>query len=132
VLQAAFFAVTGMIPPETALAAMKDAAKTTYFAKGDEVVAQNIAAIEAGAAEATEIPVPASWATLPDDAPADESDLPPVVRNLLMPQPPEGRRSPGQRLRGYEDGGIDVGLTAYEKRGIAVRVPQWDASKCVQ
>ncbi len=133
VLQAAFFAVTGMIPAEAALAAMKDAAKKTYFAKGDDVVARNVAAIEAGAAEVTEVPVPAHWADLPDDTPADDPTLPAVVRDLLLPvNRQKGDDLPVSAFRGYEDGAIDVGLTAYEKRGIAVRVPAWDAAKCVQ
>jgi pyruvate-ferredoxin/flavodoxin oxidoreductase len=99
VLQAAFFAVTGNDPAGDRARRHEGRPKTTYFAKGDEVVAQNIAAIEAGAAEATEIPVPASWATLPDDAPADESDLPPVVRNLLLPINRQRATISRQRLR---------------------------------
>ncbi|MBR0209259.1 MAG: pyruvate:ferredoxin (flavodoxin) oxidoreductase, partial [Firmicutes bacterium] len=65
VLQAAFFAITKLIPPEEALSRMKEAAQKTYFAKGKEVVAKNIAAIEAGAQEIVEVPIPAEWADLP-------------------------------------------------------------------
>ena len=96
VLQAAFFAVTGLIPPEDALDRMKAAARSTYFAKGDEVIAQNIAAIEAGANEAVEIPVPAQWADLPETPNAavriwneavsgETTDFPDVVRKILFP-----------------------------------------------
>ena len=133
VLQAAFFAVTGMVAPEIALEKMKEAAKKTYFAKGDEVVAKNVAAIERGASGVREIPVPAAWAALPDDAPEDLSALPAVVKNLLIPiNRQKGDDLPVSAFAGYADGAIDLGLTAYEKRGIAVRVPEWSAQKCVQ
>ena len=133
VLQAAFFAVTGMIPAETALKMMKDAAKKTYFAKGDEVVAKNVAAIDAGAAGVRAIPVPEEWADLSDEAPGIDPSLPDVVRNLLIPiNRQKGDDLPVSAFRGYEDGAIELGLTAYEKRGIAVRVPEWQAERCVQ
>ena len=133
VLQAAFFAVTGMVSPEIALEKMKEAARKTYFAKGDEVIAKNVAAIERGAAGVREIPVPEEWAALPDDAPADDSALPDVVKRLLIPiNRQKGDDLPVSAFAGYEDGVIDLGLTAYEKRGIAVRVPAWSAEKCIQ
>jgi len=133
VLQAAFFAVTGMIPAEEALQKMKDAARKTYFAKGDEVVAKNVAAIDAGADGVTEIPVRDEWADLPDDPDTVDPGLPDVVKNLLIPiNRQKGDDLPVSAFKGYEDGAIEVGLTAYEKRGIAVRVPTWDAAKCVQ
>ena len=133
VLQAAFFAVTGMIPAETALEKMKDAARKTYFAKGDEVIAKNVAAIDAGAAAVREVSVPAEWAALADVPFAVDPALPDVVKNLLIPiNRQKGDDLPVSAFRGYEDGAIDMGLTAYEKRGIAVRVPEWEASKCIQ
>ena len=133
VLQAAFFAITGIIPAETALQKMKNAAEKTYFAKGDEVIAKNIAAIDAGAAGAVEIAVREEWADLPDDDDALDAGLPAVVKNLLIPiNRQKGDDLPVSAFRGYEDGTIEVGLTAYEKRGIAVRVPKWDAEKCIQ
>ncbi|MBE6913909.1 MAG: pyruvate:ferredoxin (flavodoxin) oxidoreductase [Ruminococcaceae bacterium] len=133
VLQAAFFAVTGMIAPELALERMKDAARKTYFAKGDEVIAKNVAAIEQGAGGVKEITVPAAWADLADEAPCADASLPAVVKNLLLPiNRQKGDDLPVSAFAGYEDGVIDLGLTAYEKRGIAVRVPKWSAEKCVQ
>ena len=137
VLQAAFFAVTGLIPPEDAIERMKEAARKTYFAKGDEVIAQNVAAIEAGAKEVREVAVPAEWAELPDstNAAIGEGDgtLPDVVRKILYPiNAQKGDDLPVSSFVGREDGNIEMGLTAYEKRGIAVRVPKWNAEKCVQ
>ena len=133
VLQAAFFAATGIVGTAEALEAMKVAARKTYFAKGDEVVARNIAAIEAGASEVVEIPVPESWASLPASPAEDLSSLPEAVRGLLLPiNRQKGDDLPVSSFVNYADGCIPLGLTAYEKRGIAVRVPSWDASKCIQ
>ena len=133
VLQAAFFAATGIVGTAEALEAMKAAARKTYFAKGDEVVARNIAAIEAGAAEVTEIPVPEAWAALPASPAEDLSDLPEAVRGLLLPiNRQKGDDLPVSSFVNYADGCVPLGLTAYEKRGIAVRVPSWDAAKCIQ
>ena len=133
VLQAAFFAATGIVGTAEALEAMKAAARKTYFAKGDEVVARNVAAIEAGAAEVTEIPVPEAWAALPASPAEDLSDLPEAVRGLLLPiNRQKGDDLPVSSFVNYADGCVPLGLTAYEKRGIAVRVPSWDAAKCIQ
>ena len=133
VLQAAFFAATGIVGTAEALEAMKAAARKTYFAKGDEVVARNVAAIEAGAAEVTEIPVPEAWAALPASPAEDLSGLPEAVRGLLMPiNRQKGDDLPVSSFVNYADGCVPLGLTAYEKRGIAVRVPSWDSAKCIQ
>ena len=162
VLQAAFFAVSDLIPLEDALDRMKDAARKTYYAKGDEVIAQNIAAIDAGAKEMVKIDVPEEWADIPetpnaaikilndalepctkdpDDHTAvrscsecnSECNLPDVVRRILYPlNAQKGDDLPVSSFRGFENGNIDMGLTAFEKRGIAVKVPKWSAEKCVQ
>ena len=133
VLQAAFFACTGIIEPAKALEAMKAAARKTYFAKGDEVVARNVSAIEAGAAEVAEIAVPSEWAELPSEAPEDLSGMPSVVRNILLPiNRQKGDDLPVSTFRDCVDGTIELGLTAFEKRGIAVKLPLWHAEKCIQ
>lgn len=133
VLQAAFFATSGIISKEKALDAMKEAARKTYFAKGDDVVNRNIAAIEAGANEVREIVVPKAWASLPEAAPEDLHTLPDVVRNILLPiNRQKGDDLPVSAFVDTVDGTIQLGLTAYEKRGIAVQVPKWHADKCIQ
>jgi len=133
VLQAAFFASTGIVGTAEALEAMKAAARKTYFSKGDAVIERNIAAIEAGAAEVAEVSVPESWASLPADPAEDLSGLPDAVRNLLLPiNRQKGDDLPVSSFVKYADGCVPLGLTAYEKRGIAVKVPKWDASKCIQ
>ena len=132
VLQSAFFSLMEIIPKNEALDEMKNAARKAYFAKGDEVVAKNVAAIDAGAGAPVHIDIPASWATA-SDVPAKDTQLPNVVKNILFPiNRQKGDDLPVSTFRDYKDGHIDMGLTAYEKRGIATHIPQWDAEKCIQ
>lgn len=133
VLQAAFFQIAGLMPVEQALDYMKDAARKSYARKGDAVVAKNVAAIDEGAQKCVEVAVPASWADAPLDEPADQADVPAVVENILRPvNAQKGDSLPVSAFAGYEDGVIDMGLTAYEKRGIAVNTPAWNAEACIQ
>mgnify|MGYP002765096072 FL=1 len=133
VLQAAFFQIAGLMPVEQALDYMKDAARKSYARKGDAVVAKNEAAIEEGAQKCVKVAVPASWADAPLDESAAEADVPAVVENILRPvNAQKGDDLPVSAFAGYEDGVIDMGLTAYEKRGIAVKTPAWNAEACIQ
>ena len=133
VLQAAFFKVTELVDLDEALNYMKEAAAKSYKNKGEAVVKQNQDAIDMGAKMVKEIKIPAHWADAVDDRPKDDPNLPPVVRNILFPiNRQKGDDLPVSAFVGREDGVIDMGLTAYEKRGIAVNVPSWDASKCIQ
>ena len=133
VLQAAFFQIAGLMPVEQALDYMKDAARKSYARKGDAVVAKNVAAIEEGAQKCVKVAVPASWADAPLDESAAEADVPAVVENILRPvNAQKGDDLPVSAFAGYEDGVIDMGLTAYEKRGIAVKTPAWNAEACIQ
>ncbi|MCF0143414.1 MAG: pyruvate:ferredoxin (flavodoxin) oxidoreductase [Parasporobacterium sp.] len=133
VLQAAFFKISKLMDVDKALENMKEAARKSYFTKGEEVVAKNVAAIEEGAEKAVPIDVPDSWKDAVDDRQPDDPSLPSVVRNILFPvNRQKGDDLPVSTFKGYEDGTIDVGLTAFEKRGIAVKIPEWDASKCLQ
>ena len=133
VLQAAFFACSGIMDCGQAISAMKEAARKTYFAKGDAVVARNVAAVESGAAEVRRVEVPASWASIPAPAPEDLSALPGMVRNLLLPvNRQKGDDLPVSNFVNYVDGTVKLGLTAFEKRGIAVRVPEWHSDSCIQ
>ncbi len=132
VLQSAFFSLMEIIPRDEALGEMKSAARKAYFAKGDEVIAKNIAAIDAGADAPVRIDVPAAWAEAAD-IPADDAALPAVVKNILFPiNRQKGDDLPVSTFRDYKDGHIDMGLTAFEKRGIATHIPRWDAEKCIQ
>lgn len=133
VLQAAFFKISKLMDVDKALEHMKEAARKAYFAKGSKVVNMNVEAIDEGAKNVIEIKVPTSWKECTDEREPDDPNLPPVVRNILFPiNRQKGDDLPVSTFKGYEDGTIDVGLTAYEKRAIAVNVPEWDSSKCLQ
>ena len=133
VLQSAFFHLVNIIPAEDADNYMKDLARRTYFAKGEEVVSRNCAAIDAGAKAFKRIDIPASWLTAEDGELSVDSCRPDVVKNIADPiNRQKGDDLPVSAFKGYEDGVIDMGLTAYEKRGIAVKVPVWESSKCLQ
>ncbi len=133
VLQSAFFSLMEIIPTEQALEEMKKAVRKSYFTKGQEVIAKNEAAIDAGATGYQKVEIPAAWAQAEEAAPAAGEELPDVVKNILIPiNKQKGDDLPVSAFKNYEDGHIDMGLTAFEKRGIAVKIPQWDPTKCIQ
>ncbi len=133
VLQASFFALMQVIPTEDALEMIKDATRKTYFTKGDDVIARNVAAIDAGATGLVKVEVPSSWAAADSTEKESTEEVPEVVKRLLEPiNKQKGDDLPVSAFKDYEDGRIDMGLTAYEKRGIALKVPVWDSSKCIQ
>ena len=132
VLQSAFFHLMPVIPVEDAVRYMKDAAAKTYFAKGEEVVRKNLAAIDAGKDGLVKVTVPDSWLQAQDE-PAPARQVPEVVTKILDPiNLQKGDDLPVSTFAGYEDGVMDMGLTAFEKRGIATFVPVWDPGKCLQ
>jgi len=137
ILQAAFFRLASAIPGFVALdraeSLMEKAVRRTYFAKGDDVVARNVAAIRAGIEHVQEVSVPEHWLTACDAPETERSGLPAVVRKILEPiNAQRGDDLPVSAFLGYEDGRMDMGLTAWEKRDIAVKVPRWEAEKCLQ
>ena len=132
VLQAAFFKLMPVIPLEDAVRYMKEAAEKTYFAKGEDVVNRNLAAIDAGLNAIVKVEVPESWKDA-EDAPAPERHVPEVVTKILEPlNGQKGDDLPISALLKYKDGVMDMGLTAYEKRRIATRVPVWNPEACIQ
>ena len=132
VLQAAFFKLMPVIPVEEAVGYMKAAAEKTYFAKGEDVVRKNLAAIDAGIEAPAFVEIPESWADAPD-FPQAERNVPAVVTEILEPlNEQKGDDLPVSKLMKYKDGVMDMGLTAYEKRRIATRVPVWNAEACIQ
>ena len=137
ILQSAFFALAGILPQEEALRYMKDAATKSYLKKGQDVVDTNHRAIDAGATAFTRIDVPASWAEACDsEKPMQRegaSALVKMVENIMEPVGRmEGDSLPVSAFVDHVDGQFEQGAAAYEKRGIAVSVPTWDASTCIQ
>ena len=97
------------------------------------MVARNVAAIDAGATGIVKVNVPVSWTGAETEAVDADENVPAVVKRLLEPiNKQKGDDLPVSAFKDYEDGHIDMGLTAFEKRGIALKVPVWDASKCIQ
>ncbi|MDO4552259.1 MAG: pyruvate:ferredoxin (flavodoxin) oxidoreductase [Bacillota bacterium] len=133
VLQAAFFSLADIIPVEDAVKYMKDAVEKTYRLKGREIVELNMAAIDSGITGVKKVSVPEEWKNA-SAAPAEErEDLPPFIRDILIPiNAQKGDSLPVSAFVGYEDGTMPLGTTAYEKRGIATRLPVWNKEACLQ
>ena len=137
ILQSAFFALANILPSEEALQYMKDAATKSYAKKGMDVVEMNHKAIDAGATAFVKIDIPASWADAVDAADetvlAGKPELVAQVKNILDPVGRmNGDSLPVSAFVDYVDGQFEHGAAAYEKRGVAVTVPTWDAEKCIQ
>ncbi len=134
ILQSAFFKITGIIPYEDAVKYMKDAIVKSYGKKGENVVNMNYAAVDRGG-EYTEITVPAEWAdiTAKFENPNKDRLAPKFVKDIAdVVNAQAGDTLPVSAFMEYADGTMPAGTAAYEKRGIAVTVPEWDAEKCIQ
>ncbi|WP_308582419.1 pyruvate:ferredoxin (flavodoxin) oxidoreductase [uncultured Parolsenella sp.] len=137
VLQSAFFALAKVLPAEDALQYMKDAATKSYMKKGQAIVDANHKAIDAGATAFHKFEVPADWATA-EDKPSELSiegraAIVEQVKNLLEPiNRMDGDSLPVSAFEKHVDGQWELGASQYEKRGVAVMVPHWDETKCIQ
>ena len=137
ILQSAFFKLADVMPIDEAVEFMKQAAKKSYSKKGDAVVEMNYKAIDAGVDAVHKVEVPASWSNPEADAPkAERTGRPEVVKlvnDLLDPiAKMDGDGLPVSAFTECIDGQFVTGASAYEKRGTAVMVPEWDAEKCIQ
>ena len=134
ILQSAFFKISGIIPYEDAVKYMKDAALKSYGKKGENVVNMNYAAIDRGG-EYTKVEVPAEWAEITAKFvnPNANRMAPAFVKNVAdIVNAQCGDTLPVSSFLPYQDGTMPAGTAAYEKRGVAVNVPVWDAEKCIQ
>jgi len=139
ILQSAFFELTGIIPAEKANELMKAAAKATYGRKGEDVVMKNWAAIDAGAKGLVKVEVPASWANCEDEGldykvvTEGRKEVIDFVNNIQSKvNAQEGNNLPVSAFKDYADGSTPSGSSAFEKRGIAVKVPVWNPDNCIQ
>ena len=141
ILQSAFFTITEIIPKEDALKFMKDAAQKTYGRKGQDVVEKNWKAIDAGAdpKNLIKVEIPESWKDGKDEgldftvAKGDRKDVIDFVNNIQAKvNAQEGNNLKVSDVAPYTDGSTPSGSSAYEKRGIAVNVPEWNPEKCIQ
>ena len=137
ILQSAFFALANVLPADQAIQYMKDAATHSYLKKGQDVVDMNHKAIDAGATAFKKFDVPADWANAVDEADntvlAGKPELVEQVKNILDPVGKmDGDSLPVSAFVKHVDGQFELGASAYEKRGVAVTVPTWDSTKCIQ
>lgn len=138
VLQAAFFKLAKILPIDEAVKYMKEAIKKTYGRKGQNVVDMNCAAVDAGVNSVHEVKVPAAWAKAEGDiskttATGRDKLHTDYINNILKPtNGMYGDDVPVSAFVGLENGMVPAGTAAFEKRGIAIDIPSWDASKCMQ
>ena len=132
VMQAAFFKLANIIPVDEALKYLKDSINKMYGKKGQNIVDMNIKAVDRSIEALVKVEVPPSWKDAQDEnLPVKEE--PDFVKNIQRPMArQEGDELPVSAFVGMEDGTFPLGTTAYEKRGIAPMVPQWQIEKCIQ
>ncbi|BCV20011.1 pyruvate:ferredoxin (flavodoxin) oxidoreductase [Moorella sp. Hama-1] len=131
IMQTAFFKIANVIPAEDAIKYIKDSIVKTYGKKGDRILNMNFAAVDRALDALEEIKYPASWAGAVDEAAATAAAEPEFIQKVLRPM---------NALKGDElpvstftpDGVFPLGTTKYEKRGIAVNIPQWQPENCIQ
>ncbi len=138
VLQAAFFSIANIIPAEDAITYMKKMAYKSFAKKGDDIVNMNYAAIDRGAGEVIKVDVPASWADAKGELPVHKAEgdnkfLVDFVNNVQIPvNAQRGDQIPVSTFVDIADGTMPQGSAAFEKRGIAVDVPEWQPDNCIQ
>ena len=131
ILQSAFFRITEVIPVDLAVEQMKKFIQKSYGKKGENVVNMNYAAVDRGG-EYSKLDIDPEWANLPDEAPA-KSDAPAFIENVVKPiNAQNGDDLPVSTFVDYADGTWPQGTAAYEKRGVAAFVPEWDKDNCIQ
>jgi pyruvate-ferredoxin/flavodoxin oxidoreductase len=132
IMQSTFFKISGVIPYELAVTDMKKAIVKSFGMKGEEIVKMNQAAVDRGG-EAELVAIPAEWKNLSPAVGKSDDSIPDFVRNVVMPiNAMKGDDLPVSAFLGREDGTFPAGTTAFEKRGIAVHVPEWQADNCIQ
>ena len=132
VTQSAFFKLAEVIDFEEAVKLIKEAIKKTYGKKGDEIVNMNCAAVDGAIEALKKIDVPASWKDAKNEDNKDDS-RPAFIKNIVDPvNAQRGNKLPVSTFAGMEDGTFETGTSRFEKRGVAVNVPVWDITKCIQ
>ena len=135
ILQSAFFKISEVIPYDLAVEQMKKFIVKSYGRKGEDVVNKNYAAVDRGG-EITKIDIPAEWANLPcstDFAVEKHEGDPEFIAKVMRPMVAQtGNDLPVSAFVGYEDGTFPAGTTAYEKRGVATVIPEWNPANCIQ
>ncbi|SIQ40655.1 pyruvate:ferredoxin (flavodoxin) oxidoreductase [Halanaerobium kushneri] len=133
VMQTAFFKVADIIPVDEAVEYLKEAIQKSYGHKGDKIVEMNNKAVDKALDALVKIDVPAEWSSAETAEKEEEEDVPEFVKNVLkVVNAQKGDELPVSTFIGREDGHFPPGLSKYEKRGIAINVPDWLSDKCIQ
>ncbi|MCR2045227.1 pyruvate:ferredoxin (flavodoxin) oxidoreductase [Anaerosalibacter massiliensis] len=134
IMQSAFFKLANIIPVEDAVKYLKQFIEKTYGKKGEKVVEMNNKAVDEGINSIVKVSIPESWANIDIVKETEEvKDEPDFVKRIQRPMAKlEGDNLPVSSFRYMEDGTFPMGTAAYEKRGIAVLIPQWQTEKCIQ
>lgn len=135
IMQSAFFKITHVIPYELAVQEMKSAIVKTYGKKGEAIVNMNYAAVDAGGKKENliKVEIPADWKNLPDEMLAQNEARPEFIRKVVdVMNAQKGDDLPVSAFLGREDGTFPSGTSKFEKRGIAVNVPEWQVENCIQ
>jgi pyruvate-ferredoxin/flavodoxin oxidoreductase len=132
IMQAAFFKVASVIPYEKAESEMKKFNYKSYGKKGEDIVNMNNAAVDKGS-NVTKIEIPVEWTKIVIKKEKDTRNIPDFIRDIMEPMNAmKGDDLPVSAFKGREDGTFPSGTAAYEKRGIAVNVPEWQSENCIQ
>ncbi|MFZ5351187.1 MAG: pyruvate:ferredoxin (flavodoxin) oxidoreductase [Bacillota bacterium] len=132
IMQSAFFKLAKVIDINDAVRYLKEAIDHSYGLKGEKIVKMNYEAVDKGITALVKIDVPAAWSSAADEAAATAA-MPDFIKNVVVPMNRQaGEVLPVSTFNGIEDGTFPMGTSAYEKRGIAVYVPEWQADKCIQ
>ena len=134
IMQAAFFKIANILPIEEAVDYMKQAIKKSYGKKGEDIVNMNYAAVDAGINKAVKVNVPAAWASAEAEKAVEaKKDVPAFVTDIMdIMNKQEGDKLSVSAFKGIEDGTFPSGTSKFEKRGIAVEVPEWNPDNCIQ
>ena len=133
IMQTAFFKLTNIIPIEDAVRYLKEAVKDSYGKQGQAVIDMNFAAIDRSIQDLVQVAVPAAWKDACDEDSIGGQELPDFVANVVVPMNrQEGDKLPVSIFNGIEDGTFPTGMTAWEKRAIAIDVPVWEPNNCIQ
>ena len=133
IMQSAFFKIANVIPADQAVDQMKKMIVKSFGKKGEDIVNMNYAAVDAGEKYVQKVEVPAEWASIEIVEEADTRDIPAFIKEVVEPiNAQKGDDLPVSAFVGCEDGTFPAGTTEYEKRGIAVTVPQWEVDNCIQ
>lgn len=133
IMQAAFFKLAQIIPVEDVSKYLKKEVEKSYGNKGQNIVDMNYLAIDKGFDSMKKVNVPESWKAAVDNNAEKDSEIPEFVEKVIFAMNrQEGDKLPVSAFLNREDGSFPLGVTAWEKREIAIEVPQWDASKCIQ